>query len=81
MPTEGEEADIHQIRAVKWFYHLMAIAGILLFVMWQTATIMFTGRFNIDVGLYSVSVLLVGAGFIGSLLYREHEKEAMAARD
>ncbi len=81
MPTEGEEADIHQIRAVKWFYHLMAIAGILLFVMWQTATVMYTGRYNIDVGLYSVTILLVGAGFAGSLLYREHEKEAMAARE
>ena len=79
MPTEGEGADIHKIRAVKWFYHLMALAGILLFVMWQTATMMYTGRYTIDVGLYSVSILLVGAGVVGSILYRELEKEAMAA--
>lgn len=78
MSTEDESNTIFKIKLAKWFYHILAIAGLLLFVLWQGATMVFAGRFTIDVGLYAVTVLLVGAGIVGSLLYRELEKEAMA---
>ena len=81
MPSQADKDKVHRIRVVKWFYHLMAIAGLLLFTMWQSATMLYAGIYSIDVGLYAVTVLLVGAGVVGSLLYRELEKEAMAGTD
>jgi hypothetical protein len=78
MPPADDQDTIYKIRAVKWLYHLMALAGVLLFAMWMTATVLYLGTFEVDVGMYSVSVLLTGGGVVGSLLYRELEKEAAA---
>ena len=80
MTQDVTPGELAKIRAVKWFYHLLALAGLILFAMWQTATIMYLGSFEVDVGLYSITALLLGTGIVGSLLYRELEKEARAGK-
>lgn len=54
-----------------WFYALTFLAGILFYLIWG-----FTyGSWNLLrpewVGAYAVTVILVGFGLIGMLLYRE----------
>ena len=78
MVSDEESHTLFKIKVAKRFYHLMAIAGLLLLVMWWSATAIFTGEVGLDVGLYAITILLMGAGLVGSLLYRELEKEALA---
>jgi len=54
-----------------WFYALAFLAGILFYVIWGVTY----GSWNLFqqdwVGAYAVTVVLVGFGLVGMLLYRK----------
>ena len=54
-----------------WFYALAFLAGILFYVIWGVSY----GSWNVFqpewVGAYAVTVVLVGFGLVGMLLYRK----------
>ena len=53
----------------KWFYRILLGAGIAFYLIWNSVY----GCWNLFepdcVGVYAVTVLLVGFGIVGSLLY------------
>ena len=55
----------------KILYTLMLLAGVILYVSWLT--LYGLDKWN-DVGLYSVTVILIGFGLVGKLLYGHIEQ-------
>jgi hypothetical protein len=72
MDEETAEEKEFGRKVMKGFCLLLLIAGILLYLSWGLL-------FNVwaDIGLYSMVVLLVGFGLIGTILYsiKDEEKE------
>lgn len=64
MKTENLPLNVTTI-----FYYLLFIFGILFYLSWG----MLYGEWT-DVGVYSLTIIMVGFGFIGMLLY-SHKKE------
>ncbi len=65
-------ADIPFPRSVAfWFYALTFLAGIMFYVIWGLSY----GSWNLLrpewVGAYAVTVVLVGFGIVGMILYRQ----------
>ncbi|HEX9341171.1 MAG TPA: hypothetical protein VF992_08400 [Thermoplasmata archaeon] len=64
-----------------WFYALTLLAGILFYVLWGLSY----GSWNLLrpewVGAYAVTVVLVGFGIVGMLLYRETPAPAAPGTD
>ena len=58
-------------KAAFWFYALTFLAGILFYLIWGISY----GSWNLFrsewIGAYAVTVILVGFGLVGMLLYRE----------
>jgi hypothetical protein len=54
-----------------WFYSLVFLAGILFYIIWGLSY----GSWNLFraewVGAYAVTVVLIGFGVVGMLLYRK----------
>ncbi len=65
-----DEEDLISNRTAKWFYTLLILAGIVVYLSWGVL-------FNVwwDLGIYSVTVTLLGFGVVGYLLYATMERE------
>lgn len=60
---------------LKWVYAFILVLGVGFYFAWGFAYNAF-----FDLANYTVSVLLVGAGLVGTFLYRELEREKAAGR-
>jgi hypothetical protein len=56
--------SIRKVNPAKAFYLVLLVAGVILYLLWS---IIYNAW--LDIGLYSVVVLLVGFGLVGYLLY------------
>ena len=61
----GFVESIRKVNPARAFYLLLLVAGVILYLLWS---IIYDAW--LDIGLYSVVVLLVGFGLVGYLLYR-----------
>jgi len=61
----GFPESIRKVNPARAFYLLLLVAGVILYLLWS---IIYDAW--LDIGLYSVVVLLVGFGLVGYLLYR-----------
>ncbi|UCH90355.1 MAG: hypothetical protein JSV49_10860 [Thermoplasmata archaeon] len=59
------------ISVPKLFYRLLLLAGILFYISWLA--VFGVEHWN-DIGVYSITVVLICFGLVGSLLYDEIEK-------
>ncbi len=71
-----EIPDIEPREATAFFYYLVLLIGVLFYLGWGMLYHNSTdGKVWTDVGVYSVTVLLVGTGLIGTWLYRQNFDE------
>jgi len=61
----GFVESIRKVNPARAFYLLLLVAGVILYLIWS---IIYDAW--LDIGLYSVVVLLVGFGLVGYMLYR-----------
>ena len=54
-------------------FTIMMVAGIALFAIWQVYLIITKGIF-FDIGLYSISIVMILGGLTGRLIYGHREK-------
>jgi hypothetical protein len=61
----GFVQSLRKVHLAKAFYLTLLVAGVLLYLLWAI-------YYNawLDIGLYSIVILLVGFGLFGYLLYR-----------
>ncbi len=71
----GTKADNVPRLVAKWLYFLMIFAGIGLYLIWGVLY----NSWNIftveNSGIYALTVLLVGFGIVGSVLYSRPQEE------
>jgi len=61
---------------VRGLYTAMAVAGIVLYIVWMIAASIVNGKVMIfDLGLYSVCIILILMGLTGRFLYSEKIKK------
>lgn len=65
---------------LKYAFAFVLILGIAFPIIWAITGIMYFKNYSFkdafgDVGVYSVSAVLIGFGLVGTLLYRYMEKE------
>ncbi len=72
--SETKADDVPRL-AAKWLYFLMIFAGIGLYLVWGVLY----NSWNIltveNSGIYALTVLLVGFGIVGYLLYSKPQEE------
>jgi len=61
----GFVESLRKVNPARAFYLLLLVAGVILYLLWS---IIYDAW--LDIGLYSVVILLVGFGLVGYLLYR-----------
>ena len=61
----GFVESLRKVNPARAFYLTLLVAGVLLYLLWSV-------YYNawLDIGLYSIVILLVGFGLVGYLLYR-----------
>ncbi len=61
----GFVESIRKVNPARAFYLMLLVAGVILYVSWAS-------NYNawLDIGLYTIVILMVGFGAIGYLLYR-----------
>ncbi len=65
--------DLNTRLGTAFFYYLILIAGVLFYLGWGLLYHSRTdGEVWTDIGVYSVTVLLVGFGLIGTWLYQQN---------
>ncbi|MGA1821380.1 MAG: hypothetical protein ACMUIG_02505 [Thermoplasmatota archaeon] len=58
---------------IKGMFFLLMVLGVVLLVVWTAMMIIREGRF-FDLGLYSITSVMILGGLTGTLLYRSKEK-------
>ena len=61
----GFVESVRKVNPARAFYLLLLVAGVILYLLWS---IIYDAW--LDIGLYSVVILLVGFGLVGYMLYR-----------
>jgi len=56
--------SIRKVNPARAFYLLLLVSGVILYLLWS---IIYNAW--LDIGLYSVVILLIGFGLVGYLLY------------
>lgn len=68
-----EFKDLNTREGTAFFYYLVLIAGVLFYLGWGLLYHSRTdGAVWTDIGVYSVTVLLIGFGLIGTWLYQQN---------
>ena len=62
----------------KMFYRLLLLSGILFYICWLA--VFGLEHWN-DVGVYSITVLLICFGLVGTFLYSEIEKQELEGEE
>ena len=69
-----EEKDVKLPNSViKGLFFLLMVLGIVLLVVWTGMMVITQGKF-FDLGLYSITSVMILGGLTGTLLYRSKEK-------
>ncbi len=56
---------VKKVNYARAFYLLVLVTGVILYLVWSIVFDAWT-----DLGLYSITVMMVGFGLVGYLLYR-----------
>jgi hypothetical protein len=67
-----EDETIMPLIIPKTFYRLILLSGVLFYISWLA--VFGLNRWN-DVGVYSIAIVLIGFGLVGSFVYDEIEKK------